>query len=145
MSAVQVQGQHDLDFLTRGDEVGKIMPLDPGQGPGNQNRAKIMEGELSKVVGSICDNKDFVMKTREGVVNNEGAKIKWAKRSFLEPKDPPPAAKRICPSNYKSSPKPSTTNSSASYPHLRMCITSEWGPKLQGSANSCMTKFWIMK
>ena len=45
MSAVQVQGQHDLDFLTRGDDVGKNMPLDSGQGSGDQNIPRAMEGE----------------------------------------------------------------------------------------------------
>ena len=55
---------------------------------------KYSRSELSKVVGSICDNKDFVMKTREGVVNNEGAKIEWTKRSFLKPEDPPPISKK---------------------------------------------------
>ena len=54
---------------------------------------KYSRSELSKVVGSICDNKDFVMKTSQGAVNNVGAKIEWTKRSFLKPEDPPPVSK----------------------------------------------------
>ena len=55
---------------------------------------KYSRSELSNVVGSICDNRDFVMKTSQGVVNNEGAKIEWTKRSFLKPEDPPPVSKK---------------------------------------------------
>ena len=31
------------------------------------------------------------MKIREGLINKEGAKIKWTKNSYLKPEDPPPA------------------------------------------------------
>ena len=42
---VQVQGHQDFDFLTSGHDVGKITSLEQAQGPGNQNRAKIMQGK----------------------------------------------------------------------------------------------------
>ena len=51
---------------------------------------KYTRSELSQKVASICDNKDFVLKTSHGVVNNTGDKIEWESRSFLKPEDPPP-------------------------------------------------------
>ena len=33
------------------------------------------------------------MKTREGLVDKEGAKIEWAKRSYLKTEDPPPISR----------------------------------------------------
>ena len=46
--------------------------------------------KLAKITGSICDNKDFFMKTREGLVDKEGSKIQWKKNTFLKQEDPPP-------------------------------------------------------
>ena len=31
--------------------------------------------ELSKIIGNICDNKDFIMKTHDGLVDKDGSKI----------------------------------------------------------------------
>ena len=42
-SADQVQGQMDLDFLTRGVDVGKSTPREQGKGSGDQNSAKKAE------------------------------------------------------------------------------------------------------
>ena len=33
------------------------------------------------------------MNTREGLVDREGAKIKWTKMSYLKPDDPPPVSR----------------------------------------------------
>ena len=79
------------------------------------------------------------METREGLVNKEGAKMELTKRTFLKPEAPPPISRRNLSKQKQILTKHSTTNSNASYLLLRMCITSEWGLKLQGLANSCMT------
>ena len=46
--------------------------------------------KLSKIIGSICDNKDFIMKTHKGLVDKDGSKIQWEKNTFHKPEDPPP-------------------------------------------------------
>ena len=45
MSDVQVQGQLDLDYLTRGDLVGKKVPLNLGQETGEQNPLRTVKKE----------------------------------------------------------------------------------------------------
>ena len=88
MSDIQAQGQLDLDFLTRGDDVGKKVPLNSGQGSGDHNPLRKMEEENHH--GSICDNKVFIMKTHEGLVDKRGSKIQWTKNTYLKLEDPPP-------------------------------------------------------
>ena len=46
--------------------------------------------KLSEIIGSICENNDFIMKTHEGLVDKGGSKIQWKKNTFLKSEDPPP-------------------------------------------------------
>ena len=111
----------------------------------SKNDTKYSRSELSKVVGSICDKKDFVMKTREGLVDMEGAKIDWTKRSYLKREDPPPISRSNLSKQIQILTKTLDYKQQCTYLPLRVCITKEWGPKLQGSANSCTIKYWIMQ
>ena len=56
----------------------------------SKSDATYPRSELSKIIGNICDNKDFVMKTNEGLVDKDGSKIKLEKKTFLKPEDLPP-------------------------------------------------------
>ena len=56
----------------------------------SKSDATYPRSELSKIIGNICDNKDFIMKTNEGLVDKDVSKIKWEKNTFLKPEDPPP-------------------------------------------------------
>ena len=47
MSDIQVQEQMGFDFLTRGIDVGKKMPLNSGQGSGYHNVPRTLKGGKS--------------------------------------------------------------------------------------------------
>ena len=50
----------------------------------SKSDATYPRSELSKIIGKICYNKDFIMKTNEGLVDKDGSKIQWKKNTFLK-------------------------------------------------------------
>ena len=58
---MQIQGQLDLDYLTRGDLMGKKVLLNLGQETGEQNPLRTVEKENPKKVEPILKEENAKM------------------------------------------------------------------------------------
>ena len=84
-SADQVQGQLDLDFLTRGYDVGKITLMEQAQGSGNQNRARKIRCENPEVAEPILKDESAEVDKKfledingmEKLIKDQVAKDNW--------------------------------------------------------------------
>ena len=84
-SADQVQGQMDLDFLTRGVDVGKSKLREQGKGSGDQNSAKKVECQnLERAEPMLKENNAEIDKKfmedicgMENLIKDQVAKDNW--------------------------------------------------------------------